>query len=140
MKLQLLKSVKSSTTGENIFEYNPIILNKINTKQEYLDRIKNGFRAVTTYGTGYGYVNDSYNAAGKTGTSQSFVDSDNDGKIDHETISYTFVGYAPYDNPRVAFSVISPDVYDVNSISEYKSRVNKRIVRRITDAYFELNH
>ncbi len=140
MKLQLLKSVKSSTTGENIFEYNPIILNKINTKQEYLDRVKTGFRAVTTYGTGYGYVNDSYNAAGKTGTSQSFVDSDNDGKIDHETISYTFVGYAPYDNPRVAFSVISPDVYDVNSISEYKSRVNKRIVRRITDAYFELNH
>lgn len=138
MKLELLKSVKSSKTGSILYEYEPIVLNKVNTKDEYLNRVKLGFREVITLGTGYNYINERLRAAGKTGTSQSFVDSDNDGKIDHETISHTFVAYAPYDNPRVSFSFVSPDVYDASSNSNYKSPVNKRIVRSVTDAYFEL--
>ena len=30
-----------------------------------------------------------------------------DGKVDTETITNTFVAYAPYDNPKVTFTVIS---------------------------------
>ena len=89
-------------------------------------------------GTGSGYIDHSYNPAGKTGTSQSFVDSDNDGKIDKETITNTFAAYAPYDDPKVTFTVISPDIYYSETGSEYQSNVNRRISKRVSQKYFEL--
>ena len=61
--------------------------------------------------------------AGKTGTSQSFIDSDGDGYIDKETISNTFVGYAPYDNPIVTFTVVSL-MYHIENRSSYQTSVN----------------
>lgn len=138
----LLKSVYSST-GEKltnvIYESETKILNQVNTKQEYLDRVKLGFQAVLEYGgTGSGYIDKIYKPAGKTGTSQSFIDTDGDGKIDKETVTTTFVGYAPYDNPKVTFTVVSPDVYHYDNNSTYQTMVNKRISNRISQKYFEL--
>ena len=75
--------------------------------------------------------------AGKTGTSQSFVDTDGDSKIDKETVSATFVAYAPYDDPEVTFTVISPDIYNYDNNSSYQTNVNKRIVKRVSDLYFK---
>ena len=89
-------------------------------------------------GTGSGYINHDYLPAGKTGTSQSFVDSDNDGVVDKETITNTFAGYAPYNDPVVTFTVISPDIYDTESNSTYQTNVNKRISNRVSEFYF--NH
>ena len=117
----------------------PKVLNQVNTKQEYLDRVKLGFQEVMkTGGTGTGYMDLSHNPAGKTGTSESFVDSDGDGVIDKETVTATFVGYAPFDNPKVAFTVISPDIYYQKGWSTYQTTVNKRITRAVTDKYFEM--
>lgn len=78
------------------------------------------------------------NPAGKTGTSQSFIDSDGDGKVDKETVTTTFVAYAPYDNPQVTFTVISPDIYYSETGSTYQSTVNKRIAKEVSDAYFSI--
>ena len=63
--------------------------------------------------------------------------TDNDGVVDTETITTTFVAYAPYDNPRVSFTVISPDVYYNQNGSTYQSNVNKRIVSRVSKKYFD---
>lgn len=138
----LLKGVYSSTDGNlehSIFENKTKELNKVNTKQEYLDRVKEGFKQVLEYGgTGSGYVDLSYKPAGKTGTSQSFIDSDGDGKIDKETVTTTFIAYAPYDNPKVTFTVISPDIYYSETGSTYQSSVNKRIAKEVSDAYFSI--
>ena len=57
----------------------------------------------------YDYIDRSYNAAGKTGTSQSFIDTDNNGVIDTETITSSFVGYVPSDNPKYSIMVTSPN-------------------------------
>ena len=104
-----------------------------------MDRVKLGFQEVMkTGGTGTGYINLAYNPAGKTGTSESFVDSDGDGTIDKETVTNTFAGYAPYDNPKVTFTVISPDIYYQKGWSTYQTTVNKRITTAITNKYFEL--
>ena len=113
------------------------VLNKVNTEQQYLDRVKLGFQRVLDSGTGYGYIDLAYKPAGKTGTSESFIDTDNDGVVDTETITTTFVAYAPYDNPRVSFTVISPDVYYNQNGSTYQSNVNKRIVSRVSKKYFD---
>ena len=140
LKPYLLHSVYSPTDeplNDKISDTNITLLNKVNTKNEYLERVKLGFRKVLDSGTGYGFIDLKYKPAGKTGTSESFIDTDNDGVIDTETISTTFVAFAPYDNPRVSFTVISPDIYYSESNSSYQSNVNKRIVNRVSKKYFE---
>ena len=114
------------------------VLNTVNTDSKYMDRVHQGFEAVLSYGTGAGYINCEYKPAGKTGTSESFVDSDNDGKIDTETISTAFVAYAPYDNPTVSFTIVSPDVSIPNGTSSYQSSINKRLAQAISKKYFEI--
>lgn len=138
VKLHILDKVYSSKGNleKEIYGYKPVILNEVETKQEYIDRVREGFKKVVYAGTGYGYINKKYKPAGKTGTSQSFIDIDNDGKVDKETLTNTFAGYAPNDNPEVVFAVMSPDVSNLNS--NYTSSVNKRITRAVSDKYFEL--
>lgn len=140
MKPYLLKSVyapmKDGLTNR-LYGTEATVLNVIDTDSVYLDRVKLGFQRVLDSGTGIGYIDLNYKPAGKTGTSQSFIDTDNDGMVDTETITTTFVAYAPYDNPTISFTVISPDVYyDMNG-SSYQSNVNKRIVNRVSKKYFE---
>ena len=138
LKFNLLKEVHSSTTGEVIYKNEKTILNTVDTKEEYLNRVKLGFREVMTGGTGYGYIDYYFNAAGKTGTSQSFIDTDLDGKIDKETLTNTFVAYAPYDNPIVTFTVISPDYTHYYNNNYYQSTVNKRISYEVSKKFFEI--
>lgn len=142
MQPYLLKEVYEPTKDgltEKIDETTPTELNKVNTTQEFLDRVKLGFQEVMkTGGTGTGYINLDYKPAGKTGTSESFVDSDGDGVVDTETVTNTFAGYAPYDDPKVAFVVISPDIYYQEGYSTYQTTVNKRITTAVTNKYFEL--
>ena len=80
-----------------------------------------------------GYYTDS---SGKTGTSQSFIDTDDDGKVDTETITSSFVGYSPSESPRMSIVVVSPDISIPNSS---QSMVTKRISSNIVNKYFELN-
>lgn len=138
----LLKQVFSSEADSFtnlLYEVPTTVLNTLDTKYEYLERVKLGFQEVMKYGgTGSGFINLDYNPAGKTGTSQSFIDTDGDGIIDKETISMTFAGYAPADNPRVTFTVISPNIYHYDNGSSYQSFVNRRISKRVSDIYFTL--
>ena len=138
----MLKSVYSPTKDgltNLLFENEPEILNQVNIKEEYMKRIQEGFRSVMEYGgTGTNYINPYYKAAGKTGTSESFIDSDNDGMVDKETMSNTFGAYAPYDNPTVSFVVVSPDIYYKEGASTARTNVNQRISYRISQKYFEL--
>lgn len=142
IKLNLLKSVHKSSNSElsdDILLYNDkYILNNVDLDSKYIIRIREGFKAVLGYnGTGYGYIDIKYNPAGKTGTSQSFYDSDHNGVIDKETISSTFAGFAPYDNPKMSIVVVTPDVSHIYGIS-YLSTINKRISNQISRKYFEL--
>ena len=123
---------------ESSYDQNKEELNKVNTEQKYMDRVHEGFQAVLQYGTGAGYMNMAYKPAGKTGTSQSFVDTNNDGKIDKETISTTFVAYAPYDDPKVTFTIVSPNVSRPDGKTDHQSAINKRLAQRVSQKYFEI--
>ena len=114
------------------------VLNTVNTKVEYMNRVKEALRAVVVWGTGRNYMPDYINGAGKTGTSESFIDTDNNGIVDTETVSNTFVGYAPYDNPVMSFVVISPDIYYDDNGSNYKTTVNKKIAYEVSKKFFEI--
>ena len=126
-----------SPSNEELYKSEVTKLNIVNTKIEYINRVKEGFRQVLElYGTGYNYINPIYMPAGKTGTSQSFIDTDLDGVVDTETITTTFAGYAPYNNPYFSIIVITPDISDY-STSEYVSGITKNIVRQASDAFFQ---
>ena len=140
----LLKSVHRSTdtedVGEVIYNFETKELNKIEAKDEYMARVKEGFYAVmhSSGGYGVGYIDKKLNSAGKTGTSQSFIDTDNDGIIDTETITSSFVGYAPADNPKFSIIVTSPNSSHPNSNYDYASLVTLRITKEVTNKYYDM--
>lgn len=140
----LLKEVHASTEdsslGETILTVEKKVLNTVDTKPEYMARVKEGFYAVMHSAGGYGrgYIDDKWDAAGKTGTSQSFIDTDNDGVIDTETITSSFVGYAPANNPVMSIMVTSPDSSHPNSSTDYASLVTLHITKEVTNKFFEL--
>jgi len=140
----LLKEIHASSDtdeiGTLISKFEPNTLNRIDTAPEYMNRVKEGFYAVmhSSGGYGVGYMDDWMQAAGKTGTSQSFIDTNNDGVIDTETITSTFIGYAPASAPKVTFVVTSPDSSHPNSNIDYRSLVTYYLTRDITRKYVEM--
>ena len=140
----LLKEIHASSDTDEIGKLletrSTKVLNTIETKPEYMARVKDGFYAVMhSYGGyGVGYMDDWMQAAGKTGTSQSFIDTNGDGKIDTETITSTFIGYAPAYDPKVSFVVTSPDSSHPNSNIDYRSLVTYYLTQEITRKYTEL--
>ncbi len=142
MKPYLLKAVfdsKEEPLTKLIYETTPEELNKVDTDPKYMARVKEGFKQVMSYGgTGYWYIDLSHKAAGKTGTAQSFLDTNGDKVIDTQTITNTFSAYAPYDNPTVVFTVISPDVALDDGSSSNNSSVNARISKKVSEKYFEI--
>ncbi|MEC0099424.1 penicillin-binding transpeptidase domain-containing protein, partial [Bacillus anthracis] len=81
----------------------------------------------------------SYKPAGKTGTAQTVYGGESDiGRNEkgerRECYNLTLAGYAPYDNPEVAFSVVVPWVMND------KSGINSDIGKEVLDAYFELKN
>ena len=73
--------------------------------------------------------------SGKTGTSQSFIDTNGDGRIDTETITSSYIGYFPRENPKVSIVVTSPDSSHPNSNINYASQVTYRITGQVANAY-----
>ena len=130
--LHFLKDIKNG--DEVIKTYEPVILNTLDTiDKQYIDRVKIGLKQVVSNGTGRGYIDESKNASGKTGTSETFVDTNGDGIYETESISTAFVSYLPSDNPKYALSITTPNISYVNSASSYIYPFNKIVIRRITD-------
>lgn len=141
LKLNLLKEVREATDSEELGKvkssYEKQVLNTVDIDKVYFERVKEGFKSVMSGFLGRGYMGDSPKPAGKTGTSESFYDADLDGKVDTETYSKSFIGYAPYDDPVMSIVAISPHVSYKNGVTTYTSNVNKRIVSRICNIFFE---
>lgn len=140
----LLKEVHKATDsegiGELLFSVEKKVLNKVDVSEAHMNRVKEGFYAVMHMSDGYGrgYIDDRLDAAGKTGTSQSFIDTNNDGVIDTETITSSFVGYFPASNPRLSIVVVSPNSSHPNSSTNFASLVTLRITKAVTNKYYEM--
>ena len=131
-KLHFLKYIKNKDNIINNYEVE--ILNNLDKIDEkYINRVKQGLRLVITDGTGKGYIDDNKYASGKTGTSETLADSNNDLKYETETISTAFVTYFPTDNPKYAISITTPSISYINSNSNYIYPFNKLVIRKITD-------
>lgn len=131
LKINLLKEVRNN--DEVVLEKNPTILNKVDLDNESLERIKEGLKLVLSEGTGTYYVPRGLDFAGKTGTSESFLDTDNDLIVDTATLSSTFTGFYPTDNPKYSLVVITPNISHKNGSTDTfyfgASKITKDIIK-----------
>lgn len=114
---------------------NPEVLNRVDMSEEHIERVQEGFRRVFREpgGTGAGYwSNKKYNAVGKTGTAQNEIYKD--GVKLADTNNLALVGYAPYDDPEIAFAVIAPNLGVVSG--QYP--ISHKIGTGVLDTYFDL--
>lgn len=141
LKLNLVNEIRNATKTDELGSvkksYEKKVLNTVDIDKIYFERVKEGFKSVMEGYLGKGYMGNSPLPAGKTGTSESFYDADLDGKVDTETYSKSFIGYAPYNDPVMSIVSISPHVSHKKGSSSYTSNVNKRIVSRICNIFFE---
>lgn len=124
--------------GPLLEETKTSVLNRINNTDREIEQVKKGMR-YTYYGKG-GTISGifdgaSYDAAGKTGTAQSFH-YPGGGKKPTPTVNITHVGFAPADNPEVAYAVVIPHVS--TNMNKYPS--TKDLVRGSLDIYFNLKN
>jgi cell division protein FtsI/penicillin-binding protein 2 len=114
----------------------PKVLNKVNVTQSQIEHVQKGFYRVyhNSEGTAVSHFGDApYVAAGKSGTAEATYRDPVSGRA-YDTYNTTLIGYAPYDQPEIAFSNVVP--WSHNGATD--PYINKDISRRIMDAYFEL--
>ena len=140
---RMLKEIrKPSTDGESlgqvVEEVTPTILNKIQNSKEEIDHVKEGLRKVYSGANGSArsaFADAKYAAAGKTGTAQVVYYGPQKDKYGTDTINNVHVGFAPYENPEVAYAVIFP--WSTTNFDVHLGQANKA-AREILDYYFEL--
>ena len=141
-KPYLLKEVYSPSLnndemfGDLVYASEKEVQGKVDIDKKYMERVRLGFNQVITSGLGYGYMGSYYNSSGKTGTSESFIDTNGDGVVDTETISSSFIGYSPSTNPVMSIVVVSPDISTPNS--GYQSMITKRLSSKMVNYFFQL--
>ena len=140
---RVLKEVrKASTDGEYLGpleqEMEPVVLNRISNSEAEINHVKEGLRRVYYGSNGSAasvFRTFTPTAAGKTGTAQTTYynkDSPYNGKA---TINIVHVGFAPYDNPEVAYAIIYP--WATTNFDYYYKQGNET-AREILEAYFAL--
>ncbi len=90
----------TSGAGKLVSAGKPAASNKVDASASTWEAIHTGMRMVITSGTVQKYFNDTkIKIAGKSGTAQ---------ENKHRNSHSVFVAYAPYDNPKMAVSVVIP--------------------------------
>lgn len=95
-------------------EYN-VFLNQVGLDSSYYDRIIEGMYQVFHGGTASSYVNKNLHAVGKTGTAETFYDSNQDGVVDTEVISSTLAYYFPREDPTYSVAIVAPFLTDTTT-------------------------
>lgn len=141
MQMHIVKQIrepseKNNQLGPIIQEIQPTVLNKLDMKQSWIDRVKEGFRMVYEEpgGTAYSYFSGAdYSPAGKSGTAQAFYDGSDASKRNTPVWNVSLVGFAPFKNPEMAMAIVVPWAYETSG-----PPINYYIGRRVMDAYFDL--
>lgn len=121
-----------TTLGPVVTSTTPNVLNRIDMDERYIERVQQGFRLAATQGTGRGHwANSPYDVAIKTGTAQNYFYVDGE---EQRTNNLTLVGYAPYDEPEVAFAIIIPKT----GVGNDQNGIHHNIGNRLIEAYFDI--
>ncbi|MGE7919434.1 peptidoglycan D,D-transpeptidase FtsI family protein [Viridibacillus sp. NPDC093762] len=131
-------SVDGKSLGPVVEEFEPKVLNTIDNTTEEINHVKEGMRRVYfgSQGSGARYFNDAkFTAAGKTGTAQAIYYGPKESAYGTNTLSITHIGFAPFENPEIAYAVVVPWV--TTNADTYPA-INNIIARQAVDKYFEI--
>lgn len=122
--------------GQVIYKKEPTVLNRIEMSDEHIELVQRGMEMTTEPGgTAYSMFGSfPVKVAAKTGTAQTerqVTRNNRSFTVNHTT----FVGYAPADNPQIAFICIAP--YSGSS-SHAVPATAQTITRQILEYYFDL--
>lgn len=141
VQAHLVKEIREPSlegkVGPLFSEIKPKILNRLDLEPGWMETVQRGFREVVTSGTASRvFANAEYLPAGKTGTAEAFYDGPDrpNYKEPPPVTNLSFVGYAPYNDPEVAMSVIVPWAYTGKATHSASLDIGKRVL----DTYFEL--
>ena len=140
---RMLKEIRNpSKDGENlgqlVEEVTPTILNKIENSDEEIAHVQEGLRRVYFGSAGSArsvFAGADFTAAGKTGTAQVVYYGPQREKYGTDTINIVHVGYAPFEDPEIAYAIIYP--WATTNFDVYLPHGNKT-ARELLEAYFEL--
>nr|WP_243458172.1 penicillin-binding protein 2 [Sporosarcina sp. Te-1] len=123
--------------GALVQETEAKVLNRIHNTAEEIEQVKKGM--LYTYGPrGTApnlFASADYTAAGKTGTAQSaYYDGTDRSKYGTKTVNLTHIGFAPFESPEVAFSIVIPNV----STGDYSASWSNDMAREALDIYFNI--
>lgn len=125
------------TLGKLVKEITPTVLNVIDNSQEEINQVRKGMQRVYfgDKGTGRGAFGSApFTAAGKTGTAQSYY-KDSTMEKSVQTVNLTHIGFAPYDNPEIAYAIVVPQAF---TESTYKTNYTSAMAREVVDTYFDI--
>ncbi|GKV57555.1 penicillin-binding protein [Sporosarcina sp. NCCP-2222] len=144
MAPRIVKEIREPSPDGSVFgalmqETEAVVLNRVKNTDEEIEQVKKGM--LYTYGPrGTApnlFANAKYTAAGKTGTAQSaYYDGSDRSKYGTKTVNLTHVGFAPFETPEVAFSIVIPNVS--TDRNDYTSKWSNDLAREALDIYFDL--
>ena len=114
-KTHILKEVRSYDLSQTVYEYEPEVLAKIDASDEVFAAIKQGMINSANSTGSAGLASLKVKAAIKTGTPQ----------VTEKKVNQCMIGYAPADNPQIAFAVMQENGY-----------YTYRLVRNFLEFYF----
>jgi penicillin-binding protein A len=140
---RMLKEIRNpSKDGENlgqiVNEVTPTILNRIENSEKEIAQVQEGLRRVYFGANGSAasrFRDANFTAAGKTGTAQVVYYGPQKEKYGTDTINIVHVGYAPFEDPEIAYAIIYP--WATTNFDIYLPQGNET-ARELLDAYFDL--
>lgn len=131
-------SVDGETLGPLVTDIQPTVLNRINNSLQEINHVKEGLRRVYfgAQGSAKSTFGDApFTAAGKTGTAEVVYYGPLREYFSTMTVNLAHVGFAPYDNPEIAYAVLIP--WATTNFNIYLPH-NNVIARQAVEKYFEL--
>ncbi len=143
MKPQLVREIREPNNGEGlggvVEPFKPQVLNRVDMTDSQIKRVQDGFIRVYhgARGTASSSKMKQYKPAGKSGTAESRYQEilPNGEKRYYDTLNFNLVGYAPYDDPEIAFAIMVPYASTDFNVT---GGISTRIGDAVMDAYFNL--
>ncbi|MBG9980071.1 penicillin-binding protein 2 [Facklamia sp. DSM 111018] len=136
---RLVKEIRGTDSdgklGDVISTMPPKLLNVIDIDPAEMERIHEGMRQVshTDQGTArYFFMNYPFEVGSKTGTTEAFYAGPIQYAQNDPVTNATYVGFAPYDDPEIAITVVVPYLDEKSW-----GRESTRIAHEVMNAYFE---
>lgn len=129
VKPRLMRMATEINNDYVVFENKSEIQSTLPLNGNEIEIVQEGFRKCVTSGKCGVGMNGPHNVSAKTGTSEVMVDG-------NWVTNASLIGYAPYDNPQVAFSCAAPesDTNDAANLAGNSCYID--IMPKVLDEYF----